>query len=748
MPELSIFGSPSTCGLGWQKRKICIVNNRASLAEASALFTGSWIANHCERVISTDLHNSTPRSAFLRRSGAKRQRRPCIYYFNTTATFRPLLLGDLMFKLNPLPAHTLSRLNGLKQNTQRSRSTRNTENLITPDRVRLYPSDQQLTLCTLNARSLNNKSAAFVDLVCDVRADLFTICETWFKDHHSAVLSELTPPGYRMLVHCPRPGRRGGGTALLVKEGINVSNVYSDEKTSFEVSEWLVSFGSTRVRIVIVYRPPYSEDHPITAGVFFHEFAEYLEFVVMSSDKLLITGDFNFHMDVPTDPNNIHFRDLLDVMGLVQHVKQPTHIHGHTLDPIIMRQSDDFIAEELLFEKFISDHAALICSLMTRRPVVELKHAEYRKLKSIDSVLFAEDIRNSILYIDPPDDLEKLFNCYNRTLSSLLKKHAPIQSRKIRNRPRPPWFDDEIMQARRDRLKAEKRWRRTGLASDLLAFKSKRNYVIYVMNKARRTYYSQFIEENSSNQSKLSRESKRLLNIQADKTLPPQTNAVKLANDMGDYFVHKITAIRSKLAASTQSLPSAAQESDYTTTLEMTDLSFSEFALFTEEDVKNLSLACKKSCDLDPLPSSILFIHLDHLLPVFTKMINLSLKTGRFADDKKSGLELVNKNFRPTCNLQFISKLIEKAVAIQLKTHMLTSGLFPEMQSAYRDHSTETALLKVKNDILMNMDMGHVKLLDLLDLSAAFYTVDHDILIHDSRCSAYVGQLFNGFDPI
>ena len=53
------------------------------------------------------------------------------------------------------------------------------------------------------------------------------------------------------------------------------------------------------------------------------------------------------------------------------------------------------------------------------------------------------------------------------------------------------------------------------------------------------------------------------------------------------------------------------------------------------------------------------------------------------------------------------------------------------MPSAYREHhATETALLKVKNDILMNMDMGHVTLLVLLDLSAAFDTADHDILIH------------------
>ena len=108
--------------------------------------------------------------------------------------------------------------------------------------IKMYPSDQQLTMCTQNVRSLNNKSAAFLDLVCDVRADLFTIilCENWLKDHHSAVLSELTLPQYRTLKHCPRPGRRGGSTALLVKEGINVSNVYSDEKMSFEVWSGLV----------------------------------------------------------------------------------------------------------------------------------------------------------------------------------------------------------------------------------------------------------------------------------------------------------------------------------------------------------------------------------------------------------------------------------------------------------------------------------------------------------------------------
>jgi len=320
---------------------------------------------------------------------------------------------------------------------QRSRSTLHTKNPITPDCVRLSLSYQQLTFPNINATSLNDKSAPFLDLVCDVREDFFTIPETWVKDHHSAVLSKLAPSRYRALVHCLRPSRRGGCIASLVKEEINVSNVSSNEKTSFDVPEWLVSFGSAPVCTVTVYRPPYSEDHPITTGAFFHEFAEYLESVVMSRDKLLITGDFNFHMDVPTDPNNKHSSDLLDTMGLVQHVNQSTHIHGHILDVILTRQSDDFVDEEPISKRFISKYAAVICSLRTLRPVVELKHTKYRTLKSIDCELFAEDICNYVVYIDPPEDIDKLVNCNNTTLSPVLNRYAPTQPRKIRNRSGP-----------------------------------------------------------------------------------------------------------------------------------------------------------------------------------------------------------------------------------------------------------------------------------------------------------------------
>ena len=78
-----------------------------------------------------------------------------------------------------------------------------------------------------------------------------------------------------------------------------------------------------------------------------------------------------------------------------------------------------------------------------------------------------------------------------------------------------------------------------------------------------------------------------------------------------------------------------------------------------------------------------------------------------------------------------MSKVIERAAASQLNTYLSANGLVPRHQSAYRKkHSTETAMLRVLSDVLTSADVWEVTLLGLLDLSAAFDCVDHDILLH------------------
>ena len=86
------------------------------------------------------------------------------------------------------------------------------------------------------------------------------------------------------------------------------------------------------------------------------------------------------------------------------------------------------------------------------------------------------------------------------------------------------------------------------------------------------------------------------------------------------------------------------------------------------------------------------------------------------------------KNYRPVSSLNFISKIIERAVAKQLKEHVGQNDLVNKFQSAYKTgHSTETALLNITNDIHMSLSYDKPVALVLLDLSAAFDTIDHSL---------------------
>ena len=156
-----------------------------------------------------------------------------------------------------------------------------------------------------------------------------------------------------------------------------------------------------------------------------------------------------------------------------------------------------------------------------------------------------------------------------------------------------------------------------------------------------------------------------------------------------------------------------------------------------------------KSCELDPLPTVLLKSCLDTLLKPITDIINASLCSGLFPDDfkhahvnpllKKTSLSKEDLNsYIPVSNLSFISKILEKVVAKRLRSHVSSNCLSNVSQSAYKEfHSTETALLKVHNDVTLNIVKGKVTALTLLDLSAAFDTIDHGILI--KRLSLWYG---------
>ena len=166
-----------------------------------------------------------------------------------------------------------------------------------------------------------------------------------------------------------------------------------------------------------------------------------------------------------------------------------------------------------------------------------------------------------------------------------------------------------------------------------------------------------------------------------------------------------------------------------------------EFHTVNEEDVRKI--ICKlpnKCCSLDVIPTWLLKQCMPTILPTLTKVVNISLKSGTFPTSLKQAIvtpiikkatldpnEL--KNYRPVSNIKCFSKILEKCVMSQLFSHMSTNYLLEPYQSAYKpNHGTETALLRVKNDILCALDNKKAVYLVLLDLSAAFDTIDFDVL--------------------
>ena len=100
-------------------------------------------------------------------------------------------------------------------------------------------------------------------------------------------------------------------------------------------------------------------------------------------------------------------------------------------------------------------------------------------------------------------------------------------------------------------------------------------------------------------------------------------------------------------------------------------------------------------------------------------------------------------NFRPIYNLKALSKIIEKSVALQLTNYLMNNNLLENCQSAYKvHHSTETVMVKVQDDILHAIDRNEAVVPLMLDLSAAFDTVSHEILLDRlSQCYGITGSV-------
>ena len=525
-----------------------------------------------------------------------------------------------------------------------------------------------------------------MEFVSTRNISIFFVTETWLTDivnHTTAVIKSY---GYK-IHHCYRDSVRGGGVAIIYKPILKVIRVSVAHNSSFEsVTAKVRLQDNSHILCSCIYRA----DGNIP--VFLSDFDNFIGDLFLKSDKLLVCGDFNIHLDNISSSDTILFNDIIESYGLQQYVNQPTHKSGHILDVIIA--SHNIINEDSIdvltrySSQFSScDHFGILFSL---KCCVQLsdnrKIIKFRNYKNIDLDTFRKDLVANLTSISHNCNFKESITQFNETCSSVLNRHAPEFVKSIRDIPSSQWFDSDYRTARAHRRKAEKAWNKHGLDCDYDAFCHWRKKCNEMANKKKEMFYKSKLKSYQNSQKGLYSFVNTFLDQTPNVTLPPSESIQTVVNDFNNFFTKKIEKIHDtfpKQAGKTQSSP-LFQGSI-----------LSDFEPTSIDEITDILKECEiKSSTNDPLPAFLIEENIVELLPKICDLVNLSLTTGSIDGEKMAHLTpLIKnqsldssclKNYRPISNLSFISKLIERVVLRRLNKHLNNNNLNVPLQSAYK----------------------------------------------------------------
>ena len=543
------------------------------------------------------------------------------------------------------------------------------------------------------------------------------------------------------LHHRPRDdGRRGGGVGVLVNSKLKLSTrqvSVNENVSSFESMELVLTISSVTIRLVTIYRMPRSKGNGDQV-TFCDELSNYMEKLSCASGIIVMAGDFNVDWLNKDGLERKQLYCIFETYGFVQNIDVATSKHLHLLDYIITRKDCDYTSNFEVSD-FISDHRALHLSLRCLRSHPARKRIQVRALRRIRGDVLDADLASFIVDREC-DDVNVVVTQYDDFLSKLLDKHAPLKEIDVVERQLNDWMTDDILLLKKNRRKKELIWRKHPITINFDIYIASCEAVKNAIDSSKAELLQRKIIDCNGNQKKMFKIIDSLLGRKKQQVLPEYSCALSLASMINTFFLDKISLIRADFPLLEPTLKHYSFDSIDSILPHCTTI-FDHFVPLTSvELLKIISVMNKTTCVSDPFPTKLLISHVSSIIGVILHIVNLSLTSGVFPLSckssvivpliKKPGLDAeILKNYRPVANLTFLSKVIEKVIALQIYEHLSNNDIVDSFQSAYKaGHSCETALLRVYNDITTTIGKGNGKMLVLLDLSAAFDTIDHVIL--------------------
>ena len=520
---------------------------------------------------------------------------------------------------------------------------------------------------------------------------------------------------------------------------INQSNTISGISVAGFHQLWIkVQIRNLRSLVICTaYRPP---DIPVRC--FDTDLTPSFIAASLHNKTIYILGDLNCNLLNLENPDSRALLDFCRLYNLSQMVKTPTRVtpSTETLIDVILSSNEQQVRETIVKPCSISDHDIVCATLRLKNQRQKPTYITTRCFKHYRPDQFLVDVSQvpwSVL--DVFDDPEDKLNAFNLLFNNVLDEHAPIKTVKIRGRPNP-FVTCEI----RDLMRLRDHWKKVAQKNkDPHAWSEYKNLCREVKHEIR-TAEKIFIAEQVVNNKNNSNCLWRAIRLCILKKSASQRNYSKDDKIVADEFNNFFSSVGK---STINRITKLAEESNYT----LNQCSFipriyplSEQFTFNAvkcEQVQKIvtSMASGKAPGIDKIPIHVIKDCLPAILPSLTSIINatfefdtspLAWKTAEVTPILKAGDHDIPNNNRPISLLPVLSKVCERVAHNQLTSYLLSRGRLSSKQSGNKQwHSTETSVIQTTDEILNAIDKKKLTAVVLLDLSKAFDSIDHQILL-------------------
>ena len=631
----------------------------------------------------------------------------------------------------------------------------------------------KFSILSLNVQSI---FAKFDNLLCtldilssrDVSFSAICLQECWLHEDHD--LSILEIPNYQMVAKT-RKCCGHGGLLIYLHQDFTYTEIKTPDSDIWESLSLEIFHENLKNKITLtnLYRPPKLNNCNTTIDQFLTEFHPLLHRLSSDNCDSVITGDFNIDLLKISERSKYQeYYDMLVASGFYPQIMLPTRFskkNGTLIDQTFVKFTNTTNPSRSgIIMSGISDHLPHytwfdIGKLNNNNP--KLVKINRNNTASVNN--FLEDLQTELGKIETPQDIlmdpNVTYNALACSIKSCKDKHLEpkfVKFKKYKHK-KSPWVTQGILNSIKFRDRLYKKLRSTDPTSSLYStleinFRTYRNLLQKNINSAKKSYYFDQFKKYTNDARKTWSKINEILNKCPNKKDFPShfmLNDRKIENktEIADGFNSYFSSIGQKLSSKISTNSDKTIESYL---IKNIACSF-HFKLVSQDDVKKVirDLKPKHSAGHDDISTHLLKSMSNMIAPLLTLSINQSLCTGIFPDQLKVAkvIPLYKKddqhlfdNYRPISLLPAISKVFEKIAFIQVYDYLEKNNLLYSSQYGFRAlHSTELAALEMTDIISKTMDSGKIPISIFLDLSKAFDTLDHTILLKKMQHYGFQG---------